>query len=313
MGTDFDKAIAFMERLWANPTMKGFTPLQKEDQLIQFLNVNGSKLYPTLCVTPFFPGQNWSTIYQFLVKALNEITDRELMPDLSAIINTEIDLSFLNFLQDSQPAQESTVRSQLLQFTEEMCRKPDSRRMMNGSHTAIKAHMIERYLERIFDRQKYISFEFRKVQKLRMGQKEMADMIKVSLLLRPAVYFFNSASGMAQEAGPGTRTGVIKSQFSERAIQQLGGYLTVLHPEVIKSAVNSNLSFLDNNYIETTARFTAILAHRCLNWKAEMKIDRGAEASDVSWFNIARRNFRYYGFDLDMLNELYNIAVENGW
>jgi hypothetical protein len=312
MGTDFDKAVAFVERLWANPTMRGFSALQKEDQLIQFLNVNGSKLYPTLCVEPFFPGQNWGTIYQFLMKALNEIADRELMPDLSSVINTEIDLSFTSFMQESRP-QESSIRAQLLKFTEEMCQKPDCRRSLTGPYTAIKSRMIERYLERIFDRQKYISFELRKVQKLRMGQEEMTNLIKISLLLRPAVYFFSSAAGMAQESAPGTKAGIIKSQFSERAIQQLSGYLNLLPPDVLRSSINSNLSFLENNFIETTARLVAILAHRCANWKADMKIDRGAEASDISWYNIARRNFRYYGFDLDMLNELYNIAVENGW
>ena len=44
-----------------------------------------------------------------------------------------------------------------------------------------------------------------------------------------------------------------------------------------------------------------------------MKIDRGAETSDKSWFNVARRNYKFYGYDLDMLVELHSISAENGW
>ena len=47
--------------------------------------------------------------------------------------------------------------------------------------------------------------------------------------------------------------------------------------------------------------------------KQGMKIDRGAAASDQSWFNVARRNYKYYGYDFDLLTELYNISAENGW
>ena len=310
MATDFDKAYQFTERLWLNPAMKGLTCLQKEDQIIQFLNMNGSKLYPTLTTPAFFNGQTWSNIYQLLIKALNDLTNRELLPDLSGIINTGIDFSFVTFLSESR-AQDNSIRQQLLQFVDEMIRKTESRRAMTGCYTALKSRILERYIERIFDRQKYISFELRKVQKLRMGQEEMANMLKVSLMLRPAVPFFSTATGFADNGG--AKTGVIQSQFSERVIQQLEKNLNLIPNDVIRSGINSNLSFLDNNYIETTARMTAIYANLCLNYRADMKIDRGAESSDKSWFSIARRNYKYYGFDLDMINELYNIAAENGW
>ena len=290
--------------------MKGLTCLQKEEQMIQFLNLNGSKLYPTLSSPAFFNGQTWSNIYQLMIKALTDLTDKELLPDLSGIINTEIDFSFATFLQESH-ASENAIRQQILQFVDEMIRKPESRRAMTGCYTVIKSKILERYIERIFDRQKYINFELRKVQKLRMGPAETTNMMKISLLLRPAVPFFSTAVGFVDSGA--AKTGVIQSQFSERVIQQMEKSLNIIPLDAIKSGVNSNLSFLDNNYIETTARMTAIYAFRCLNFRADMKIDRGAESSDKSWFNIARRNYKYYGFDLDMINELYNIAAENGW
>jgi hypothetical protein len=82
---------------------------------------------------------------------------------------------------------------------------------------------------------------------------------------------------------------------------------------VVKSGVNSALSFQDNPYMESTARLAAIFSHRCRNLKPGMKVDRGAESSDKSWFSVARKNYKFYGFDLDMLVELHGIAAENGW
>ena len=43
------------------------------------------------------------------------------------------------------------------------------------------------------------------------------------------------------------------------------------------------------------------------------RVDRGAESPDKSWFSIARRNYKFYGFDIKMLDELYKTAAENGW
>ena len=48
-------------------------------------------------------------------------------------------------------------------------------------------------------------------------------------------------------------------------------------------------------------------------FKANVKVDRGADTPDKSWFNIARKNSRFFGFDDKMLEELYKIAAENGW
>jgi hypothetical protein len=42
-------------------------------------------------------------------------------------------------------------------------------------------------------------------------------------------------------------------------------------------------------------------------------VDRGANGPDSSWFSVARRNYKYYGFDIKMLDELYRIAADNGW
>jgi hypothetical protein len=89
--------------------------------------------------------------------------------------------------------------------------------------------------------------------------------------------------------------------------------LKTLPEEVLKSAVNSNVSFFENKFIEATARLTALFAARCRIYNPTVTVDRGADTPDKSWFSIARRNFKFYGYDVKMIDEFYKIAAENGW
>ena len=89
--------------------------------------------------------------------------------------------------------------------------------------------------------------------------------------------------------------------------------LKLLPEPVLLSGLNGNISFLENPKMETTSRLAAIFAFRGQNYKPIARVDRGAVSPDKSWFNIARRNYKFYGFDIKMLDELYKIAGENGW
>ena len=51
----------------------------------------------------------------------------------------------------------------------------------------------------------------------------------------------------------------------------------------------------------------------CRNYKPEAQKDRGADTAIKSWINVARKNYKFYGYDIKMLDELYNIAADNGW
>jgi hypothetical protein len=165
-------------------------------------------------------------------------------------------------------------------------------------------------MEKIFQRQKYISFELRKVQRLKISSNEISDLVKATLLIRPAVQFFTPGG---QSASSGRNLILVSPAFAAKVAKEAGRSLSLMPESVVKAGVNSSLSFQDNPYMESTARLAAVFAHRCRNLKPGMKVDRGAESSDKSWFNVARKNYKFYGFDLDMLVELHGIAAENGW
>ena len=77
--------------------------------------------------------------------------------------------------------------------------------------------------------------------------------------------------------------------------------------------MNSNASFIENNRLEATSRLTNVLCSMSKNYRANVKKDRGADTATKSWINVARKNYKFYGYDIKLLDELYNIASDNGW
>lgn len=309
MSVDNQKAEQFLSRLLSNPTLFGLSELQKEEQIIQFLNINGSKLYPTLSSPAFYNGKPWPWIYQFLVSQMMEITNRTLMPEIQSILHHQLSYSFMSQLAEHHAPQDAAIK-QLEGFITKMLEKPEARRMLTGCFNAIRFKAIDKYLQPILDRQKYINFELRKVQRLKLTEQELKNMIILSLLLRPSAAYFATAMNNGQGVGNG---GLIQMVFAERVLQQMVKQMPGIPPALLKSAIHSNVGFEENNKIEATGRLTAIFSTRYFNYKDDIKVDRGAETSDKSWFNISRRNYKFYGFDLDMLVELYNISSEHGW
>jgi hypothetical protein len=307
MSNSNPKALAFVGRLLQNPALQQLSPLQREEQILQFLQVNARQLYPTLSTPGFFPGLNWEQITGNLVTALAEIIDQELMPALSAIVMDRLDLSFIQFIRQQNMPQ-SKIKEDLLAFLKQMLQKRDARRDFAGAFSALDFSYSNRYLDQAFSRKQYVHFELTKVQRLRMGKDEMKNYIDVSLLLKPTVHLLALTQGNGEVAG-----GTVQAQFIEKVVAVLAKKLPALPEQIIRSGVYANGSFLENRSLDATSRIAGILASMCRNAKQNQKVDRGADTADKSWINIARRNYKFYGFDIKMLDEFYKIAGENGW
>lgn len=306
MNSDSVKAQAFIARLLQNPALNGFSALQQEEQIIQFLHANAAQLAPTLSSGQFFPGKNWNQIFSILVSSLYQTINTSLDGELDRIAS-RLNFTFIQLMQQTRLDQEKTT-AQVRAYLAKLKDKPEARRELTGPFTAVRAGIVQRYLEEIFHRKTYIHFELTKVQRLRLGVEEVRHFLDLNLLLKPAVYLYISDS-----TGQDRATGMVQNQFAERAISQIGKDLKSLPEAVLKSVVHGSVSFNDNHFIEATARLAAVFSARGRNYQANIKVDRGADTPDKSWFSTARRNYRFYGFDIKMLDELYKIAAENMW
>ncbi|MBI9103622.1 MAG: hypothetical protein JEY99_14505 [Spirochaetales bacterium] len=308
MSVELQKATAFIDRLLSNPALQQNTPLQREEQIIQFLGVNSRQLYPTLASQSFFPGTSWDKIYQLLIQALYGRVNETLYPGLENIVGN-LDLSFIGLLRQQNISSEN-LKTDLFKYLKDILKNDSARREFSGVYTGLTYRIPDKYVDQCFERKSYVHFEISKVQKLKMGSDEVKNMIKTSLLLKPAVFQFV----VAPRGGGGDFFNSFKQpNFTERVFQTIQKKVVGFPDPVISSAVNSNLSFLDNNRLEATARISSIINMMCKNIRPDMKQDKGADTAQKSWLAVARRNFRFYGFDIKIIDEFYKIAAENGW
>ena len=308
MQAEEQKAKAFVNRLLMNPALKDYELLQKEEQILQFLNLNSRSLFPTLSSPQFFPGKQWKDIIAILYATLLSMINVGLMPEVDRLLNS-IDFVFVTlFRQTNYPL--SKCREQIHSLLQKLMTKYEARIAFKGPFIAVKQGYVDRYVEQIFRRKEYIHFELTKVQRLKMGSDAISNFITTTLLLRNGIHLVTVSQA---ETNIGTVSDIIQRSFADKMTRMLAEQLNLLPPELVQSAVDSNLSFIENPDMETTSRIAAILAMRCANYKPYSRVDRGADYPDTSWFSVARRNYKFYGFDIKMLDEFYRIAAENGW
>lgn len=301
-----EKAKLFVTRLLSNPTLRTMNPLQKEEQILSFMEVNTRQLLPTLSSDAFFPGESWSAIQSLLISKLKELIDESLIPGIQRHLYEKIDLGFISLLRQQNLAQEK-IKEELFNFIKKIISGDEGRKDFSGSYSAISHQIVDKYIENVFDAHSYVHFELTKVQRLKMNKDEIKDMIKISLLIRPAIYVFSV--GMHKDSS----SGIITKSFAEKVETSLKKDIPSLPEALVESAIRSNLSFEDHKYIQATSRITSIINSLARSVKSDMKVDRGASTPEKSWFSIARRNYKYFGWDIKMLDELYRFSAENNW
>ncbi|MBN1797251.1 MAG: hypothetical protein JW822_01650 [Spirochaetales bacterium] len=299
----------FVLRLLENPALASFSPLQKELHIINFLKVNINQLYPTLSSAGYFPGKTKDQIFSMVYESLKQIINKSLFPHLKKIITENIDFSFISSLTGSNGLK-NAMSEQVLGFLQKLLQKSTARLNFLGPLTALDLAISDKYIDESFQRRSYLHFELTKVQKLSLTQEETKNLIKLSLLLKTSVNLLAVGGDVNSQE---VRAAAVQNQFADKVLGALESQLDLIPPEALKSALHSNISFLESPDVEATARVAAIFAARCSNFRQFTKIDRGADTPDKSWFNIARRNYKFYGFDSKMLDEFYKTAAENGW
>lgn len=302
MDPDLARASQFISRLLENSTLSGLTPLQKEEQILLFLSTNARQLYPA------FPGKTWAQIEELLINALRQETDRQLEPLAEAIARREINFTFVSFLQSVKVPVES-CQEQMWGVLKRLLQKQETRQAFAGPFAAAYWKLPDRYLEKCFLSKQYVHFELTKVERLRMGHEELTNLLRAALLLKPAVLLLSAGEAGARTQG----SGLVERQFAEKAFAVLREQVKALPAALLRSALNSNVSFLEHPGLEASARLVAIFSTMARSLRPGLKVDRGAGSAERSWLGIARRNYKLYGFDGKMLDELYKEAAQNGW
>ena len=152
--------------------------------------------------------------------------------------------------------------------------------------------------------------KFFKIERINVDEDHISDMLKVIMMLRAMVMHRAASRHMASEISSSLH---ITTKFARKVQDETLKDLGLLPENLIKSATNSYLVFQESPEMGAMASLAAIFSRRCRNLNPQNQHIRGSETSDKSWFSIARKNYKYFGFDLSMLTELHFIATSNRW
>lgn len=310
MNVESEKAHSFVHHLYSNPTLHQYTPLQREEQIVQFLNKNYETLSPTLSSAKFFPGYTWDRIVNMLFRLVRDKTDKLFWVDIKEVISHRINFNFLKAFKTAGINYDQ-VQEEMLNLIEEMLKCNVARRVLSGCYAAVLYNAFVRYLQVSYNQKKYVHIELTKVQRLNLSLDQVMDLMKVILLIMPIVWVIAEKVGI-----PIAETSLSSSMTSDliKGTQDYLHYnLSTIPESIIKSAIDANRSFIKDEKTDATARIAAIFSVRCRNYHPDQSVERGAESPDKSWLYIARRNFKFYGFDEKILEEFYGIASERRW
>ncbi|MGA2976383.1 MAG: hypothetical protein ABSF77_13820 [Spirochaetia bacterium] len=309
MESPSDSIARFATRLLETPNLRQLSALQKEEQALQFLRANGQQLLPVFASLGLDVSRGWREPAALIARALRSESDRLMEGELAAFFSSRLGLSFFPALAGGRQAPGRT-RDELRILLQRVSRHPIARGALAGSFPAAQSDLADRYIPQAYERKKFIYVEITRVQRLGLSPAELVDLVRLTLLLRPAAYLFiTPGETIEKDAG----FAPLQEPYLQKILPSISSQLPSFPGPIVSMGLRGTLAFPDTTNVEAISRIAFILALRGRSLTPSLVVDRGADTPDKSWFNVNRKNAKWHGLDARMLDELYTIAAENGW
>lgn len=300
----------FVGKLWANPALQGASVVKKENQILGFIRENQAQLQAAFDLPAYFPGLGWDGSIRLLFSVLNERIVDSVEPLLDKILSNVLQTEVLKELE-FQPNEFDHHR--IKEFILKNLRNKATRDPYIAALETISFGLYERYIPKIMARHKVIHNELYRKDRMHSQPNVVCNFLQLASLFRPLFWHkFPSGSqelSMASFAKDPRGYEATVSKLQAVMVQEIGGV-----PErLLRAGTDSCLSAEVHSATGGSARLIAIMVSRAGEYDPARKQDRGAESPDKSWFHIHRKTAKYYGFDARYLDELYQIASEEGW
>lgn len=310
------KLQKFINHLLSSSGIKNENIIAGEGMIYNFVAQNRDQLKITFSSKAYFPHMQPDDSLKALLAELYEKVSIEILTPVYRFID-EANFEFLGSLPDAQKFPLQYSRDSIRQFLTGLFKNREARMNFMSVYNMFQFGIIEKYIAESFKRRDYLYNELVRVQKTYLEADDYITYLKLMLILKNSVYIRVALP----DTGPDKKYNITDSiKMPGRLLQ----YIDILEKEVRKSvpvvnertihfAVKSNLNDSMTELEEASSRFLYILSARFHNYKPMAKIDRGAESPDKSWFAVAKKNAKLFGFDKMMLEELYRIAGDNNW
>jgi len=311
MSEEKNKMAEFVGKLWANPALQGASVMKRENQILGFIRENQTQLQAAFAKPGYFPSLGWDGSIRLLFSVLTDLIVDSTQPRLDKILGNLMQEEFLIQLE-IKPGEVN--RDRIKDFILKSLHTKGTRDPYVSVFEAISCGLYERYVPKIMERHKVIHNELYRKDRMNLPAPVLVGYLQLCSLFRPLFWQKVAvASGNQVALASVTKD----SKLYESTYKQLGG---VMYQEVggvpdriLRAGVDSCLHSEEHTETGGSARLISILVSRAAEFDPTQKQERGAETPDKSWFHIHRKTARYYGHDGRYLDELYQIAAEEGW
>ena len=314
---DINKMKIFIQKLISNPCFNKESIILIEDNIIQFYIQNKKALLATFSSQNYFPDLSPKNIEILFQNILFEEIDKKLIPEIKKNIKNKLHFNFLEQML-KMPIDLNLIQNELINVLLKVIKRIEIRRNLNSVLKLLNNNLINKYINALFEIKGYISREISVVERLKLAPEMIPDLIKIIIFISLFGYLRNDINDLSLEEKINTkpiRAGNVEMQktFYLKIMKQLFTKSILAHEEILDRSASFHINFEDDKSIPATSRFAKIFFIFGRNYNPQKKIDKGAEAYEKSWFQAQKKNYKYFGFDIDMINELYKVSVVKYW
>ena len=305
----------FVSRLWSNPSIEKAPLIKKENQILSFLKENVSALQQAFAKPDFFPGMSWEESMRLFLTVLTDRVQKSLEPIVDAVVENTAQPALIDAFKKDKFV--SLDKEKFKEFIKSHIRSKTLRDPYVSVIECISFGFFEKYIPHAIERRKVIYNEVVRRDRLTFDSTLIPAYLNLCALFRPIFFHkFPRGAGASKQMvslQAAARDAKMYDALMKDLEMTLNDEVGFIPEKIVRTGVDSFLNFYERPEISGASRLIAIMASRSAEYDPNIKVDKGAETPDKSWFNINRKTAKYYGYDVHLLEELYQIAGEEGW
>ena len=300
----------FVQTLLANPNFVGQPLSVVEMHISNFVAQNQANLSPLLTGPNFFPDASpQEATEKLLVLVRRTIAGQVLAQVKNALpnINFDIHRSFDRHFDISV----DDLRNNFISHYEKIIAHREARQRIEALTTILEERLIEKYITAAFEEKSYIYNELFRVEKHHLESPHLIEFLKFCAAMAPGYFIKLNAPeiGLVGQNAYDLREKPAQQQkYFTKADQIMKSMLGQIVEDFWDTAKSSLLDYNENPNQNPGGKFLAIMFMRARDYRKGIKVEKGAETPDKSWFSIQIRNVSFTGLDKDMLENLNRIA-----
>ncbi|MCX8057953.1 MAG: hypothetical protein N3A58_00880 [Spirochaetes bacterium] len=307
---NIEKIDNFINNIYNLPQIKNNSSIDKEIQIIKFLKTNAENLRKKFKEPRFFPDEDYKSIITYILYKIDDDLKNKLLNELNFYIDNFINFGILpKIISYSGYLNIEEFKVKLKNIIKTIVDNPNSRINFKGVYYLLIKEKLKNYLSSIFEKRKFIFNELVRVQRNNLDYEEYLNYLIFVCLVKNFIYTDKEQNRQFTNLSINSE----KINFLERSVVNIRKIFSEIKEDIFKISFFSNIEFnlIPKNY--ASSKLINILNLRYMEYDPELKVERGAETPDKSWFHIARLNSKSLDLDKDYLDEMFIIASENNW